>query len=151
MTMWADGGVLAAAGGGLFDGWADKGPTLWAATVVLAAGWFGLLGLLTAFTDPRRVRPGAATLEPQGSEPPAVVNLLTTDWDLGHEAIPATLIDLAARRYLEIDLEGERTFVRVRPTRTPRADDTLTTKTWCSATSTGSRGRPPTGAYPPRR
>ena len=72
MTIWADGGVLAAAGGGLFDGWADKGPTLWAATVVLAAGWFGLLGLLTAFTDPRRVRPGAATLEPQGSEPPAV-------------------------------------------------------------------------------
>ena len=126
MTIWADGGVLAAAGGGLLDDWADKGPTLWAATVVLAVGWFGLLGLLTAFTDPRRVRPGAATLEPQGSEPPAVVNLLTTDWDLGHEAIPATLVDLAARRHLEIDLEGERTFVRVRPTRTPRADDTLT-------------------------
>ncbi|MDD9369808.1 MAG: DUF2207 domain-containing protein, partial [Acidimicrobiales bacterium] len=72
------------------------------------------------------VRPGAATLEPQGSEPPAVVNLLTTDWDLGHEAIPATLVDLAARRHVEFDLEGDRTFVRVRPTRTPRSDDVLT-------------------------
>ena len=126
MTTWADGGVVATAGAGLFDDWAGKGPTLSIAAAVLALAWLGLLGALHAVTDPRRVRPGAATLEPQGSEPPAVVNLLTTDWDLGHEAIPATLVDLAARRHVEFDLEGERTFVRVRPTRTPRSDDDLT-------------------------
>jgi hypothetical protein len=81
---------------------------------VLAALWLGALGLLAAWHDPRRVRPSAAMLELQGPETPAVVNLLVTDWDLGHEAVPATLIDLAAKRFVDIDMVGDSTFVSVR-------------------------------------
>ncbi len=126
MTISAGAAVLAAEGTGLVDRWRDIGPILWLAAGGLAVVWVAVLGLLSAALDPRRVRPGPATLEVQGSEPPAVVNLITTDWDLGHEAIPATLIDLAARRYVAIDLVGERTFVQVRATRTDRAGDRLT-------------------------
>lgn len=46
---------------------------------------------------------------------------------MGHESIPATLVDLAARRHLEIDLLGGDTFVRLRNDPTGlRAGDTLT-------------------------
>lgn len=126
MTISAGAAVLAADGTGLVDRWRDIGPILWLAAGGLAVAWAAVLGLLSAALDPRRVRPGPATLEVQGSEPPAVVNLITTDWDLGHGAIPATLIDLAARRYVEIDLVGERTFVQVRANRADRPGDRLT-------------------------
>ncbi len=114
MTIDASLPVLSADGAGLVDRWRDMGPTLWLVAAGLVVAWLVALGLLTALTDPRRVRPGAATLEVQGPEPPAVVNLITTDWDLGHEAVPATLVDLAARRHLEIDLVGGRTYVQAR-------------------------------------
>jgi len=104
-------------GGDLVERWRDLGPVLWIVAGGAAALWFGLLALLTAWLDPRRVAPGPATLDVPGDEPPAVVNLLATDWDLGHEAVPATLVDLAARRHLEIDLQGDETFVRLRTRR----------------------------------
>ncbi|HEX6421906.1 MAG TPA: hypothetical protein VFZ79_00395 [Acidimicrobiales bacterium] len=126
MTISAGAAVLAAEGTGLVDRWRDIGPVLWVAAGGLAVAWLAVLGLLGAVLDPRKVRPGPAVLEVQGSETPAVVNLITTDWDLGHEAIPATLIDLAARRYVEIDLVGERTFVQVRANRADRPGDGLT-------------------------
>jgi len=114
MTIGADLGVLAAAGDGLVERWRDLGPTLWLIAGVLAAAWLAVLALLAAVRDPRRVRPGPAALELQGPESPAVVNLLTTDWDLGHEAVPATLVALAAKRRIEIEMVGDDTFVRVR-------------------------------------
>ncbi len=117
MTISADMGVLAATGDGLLEQWRDLGPTLWLVTGVMAALWLAGLAVLAALHDPRKVRPGAAMLELQGSESPAVVNLLTTDWDLGHEAIPATLVDLAAKRYVDIDMVGDDTFVSVRKNR----------------------------------
>ncbi|HEX6570326.1 MAG TPA: hypothetical protein VF015_14240, partial [Acidimicrobiales bacterium] len=126
MTMGAGVAVLAAQGGDLLERWRDLGPALWVVAGGLAVVWLVVLGLLTALTEPRRVRPGAAALEVQGTERPAVVNLVTTDWELGHEAIPATLVDLAARRYVEIDLVGDRTVVQVRTHRAQRAGDHLT-------------------------
>jgi Predicted membrane protein (DUF2207) len=114
MTIGADLGVLAAAGDGLVERWRDLGPTLWLIAGVLAAAWLAMLALLAAVRDPRKVRPGPAVLELQGTESPAVVNLLTTDWDLGHEAVAATLVDLAAKRRVEIGMVGDDTFVRVR-------------------------------------
>jgi hypothetical protein len=114
MTIGADLGVLAAAGDGLVERWRDLGPTLWLIAGVLTAAWLAVLALLAAMLDPRRVRPGPATLELQGPESPAVVNLLTTDWDLGHEAVPATLVALAAKRRIEIEMIGDDTFVQVR-------------------------------------
>jgi hypothetical protein len=114
MIIGADLGVLAAAGDGLVERWRDLGPTLWLIAGVLAAAWLAVLAALAAVRDPRKVRPGPAVLELQGPESPAVVNLLTTDWDLGHEAVPATLVDLAAKRRIEVEMVGDDTFVRVR-------------------------------------
>jgi predicted membrane protein DUF2207 len=87
---------------------------LWLVAGAGALVWFVVLGVVAALTEPRRVEPGPATLELGGPEPPAVVNLVTGDWDLGHEAVPATLLDLAARKHLAVDQVGDDTLVRVR-------------------------------------
>jgi hypothetical protein len=126
MSISAGMGVLLAAGGSLLDQWRALGPALWLVTGLALAVWLAALAALAALNDPRRVRPGAALLEVQGAEPPAVVNLLTTDWDLGHEAVPATLVDLAAKRHIDIDMVGDDTFVSVRE----RPTDDLTSYEW---------------------
>src|SRR4029453_19208388 len=52
-----------------------------------------------------------------GERPPAVVDLLTNDWRVTADAIPATLLDLAARDYLDLEQYGPgRTVCRVRRT-----------------------------------
>jgi hypothetical protein len=98
----------------LVDRWRDTGPVLWAGAGAALTVWLAALAAFWLASEPRRVRPAPATLEPGGPEPPAVVNLVASDWELGHEALPATLLDLAARRHLSIDWLGERTLVRVR-------------------------------------
>lgn len=100
---------------GLIERWRDLGPMLWLVAAGAGLVWFALLGVCTFFTRCRNVRPGTPTLDPGGPEPPAVVNLITGDWRLGHEAVPATLLDLAARRMVAIDQVGERTLVRIPP------------------------------------
>ncbi|HWC10004.1 MAG TPA: hypothetical protein VG455_02165, partial [Acidimicrobiales bacterium] len=108
--------ILGAAGDeGLVERWRDLGPVLWLVAGGGGALWAALLGVLTFATRSRDVDPGPATLDLGGPEPPAVVNLVTGDWRLGHEAVPATLLDLAARRLVAIEQVGERTLVRVRP------------------------------------
>jgi len=106
-------GGRGAAGDGIVEQWRDMGPRLWIMAAGVTALWFALFGVLAALTNPRGVRPGAETLDLAGDEPPAVVNLVTRDWRLGHEAVPATLLDLAARGRLAIDQVGDRTLVRV--------------------------------------
>jgi hypothetical protein len=108
------GGLHGTLASDIVERWRDVGPTLWLAAAGSAALWAALLGLLAAATNPREVDPGPATLDLGGPEPPAVVNLLAGDWRLAHEAIPATLLDLAARGHLTIDQYGEQTMVRVR-------------------------------------
>ena len=119
---WQGGGAvgrLVAAEGaeGLVERWRDLGPTMWAVAAGAALLWVVAYGLLYAWTEPRRVPAGPGTLDLVGPEPPAVVNLVTHDWELGHEAVPATLLDLAARKHLVIDQVGEETLVRVPPPR----------------------------------
>ena len=97
----------------LVERWRDLGPVLWLAAAAAAAAWAALLGVVAFFTRSRDVEPGPTTLEFGGPEPPAVVNLLTNDWRLGHEAVPATLLDLAARRLVQLDQVGERTLLRL--------------------------------------
>jgi hypothetical protein len=97
----------------IVERWRDLGPVVWLTAAGAAALWFALLGVLAAATNPREVDPGPETLELGGPEPPAVVDLLANDWRLSHQAIPATLLDLAARKHLAIDQYGERTMVRV--------------------------------------
>jgi hypothetical protein len=106
----------------LADRWRDLGGALWAIAATAAVAWLVVLGAIASASEPRRVQPGPQTLETAGDEPPAVVGLITRDWELDHEVVPATLLDLAARGFASIDCLGDRTFVRVRS----NDDQTLT-------------------------
>ncbi|HEX8803735.1 MAG TPA: hypothetical protein VF743_06065, partial [Acidimicrobiales bacterium] len=117
-VVWASGasgGLLLASD--LVERWRDTGPTLWVVAGAAAALWLVLLGAAAAVSQSRRVRAAAETLELGGPEPPAVVNLVTNDWQLGREAVPATLLDLAARGRLAVEQTGDRTTIRVREVR----------------------------------
>jgi len=109
------GGVDVVAAQGLVDRWRDLGPVLWLGVAAAAAVWALVLGVAAFCTRSRQVTPGPATLDLGGTEPAAVVNLITGDWSLGHEAVPATLLDLAARKVVAIDQVGEQALVRLRP------------------------------------
>jgi hypothetical protein len=72
--------------------------------IVIAAS-LGLLGAAFggARLATRPARPAAGPATPDlGEEPPAVVNLLANRWKLNQDAAEATLLDLAARRYIEL-------------------------------------------------
>ena len=85
------------------------------AAVALVA-WLALLALFAVATRARTPDPGPEALELAGDEPPAVVAMLTDGWEVGHEAVPATLIDLAARRIVAIEGVGpDRFVIRLRP------------------------------------
>lgn len=71
--------------------------------VIAAVGLIGL-AVVAVRTRVRQPVAGPPCLEiPAGTEPPAVVDLLTNDFVVTDEAVPATLIDLAARRWLTIE------------------------------------------------
>ena len=87
-------------------------------TVAATALWIVLLLVVAFATRPRDVDPGPATMD-LGREPPAIVDMLTNAWRVTPDAIPATLLDLAARDYVDLDQHGpERTVCRVRRTAT---------------------------------
>ena len=86
-----------------------------AAAVALGA-WLVLLAVLAGATRARTPDAGPEALDLPGDEPPAVVAMLTGGWEVGHEAVPATLIDLAARKIVAIEGIGlDRFVVRLRP------------------------------------
>src|SRR5439155_23424943 len=83
------------------------------------AGWFALYSVVLLATRPARPDPAPATQDLPGSEPPAVVSLLAGYWELSEDAAESTLIDLAARKYLEFRQPGNdpmQTTVHVRET-----------------------------------
>jgi len=87
-------------------------PTMLAAALIVACAVMALL--LHVRTRPRRPAAGPATME-LGDEPPAVVDLLTDDFVVTPEAVPATLVDLAARRWLTIeDVAGGQVVIRLK-------------------------------------
>ena len=67
-------------------------------------------GLVYLARRPREPAAGAPSLD-LGAEPPAVANLLANDFRLGREAVPATLLDLAARKHLELEEREPGTYV----------------------------------------
>lgn len=81
-----------------------------AVEIALAAGgvavWFGLFGVALLLTRPADVPPAPPTQDFGGDEPPAVVSLLTSGWELTEDAVESTLIDLAARRVIEFRQPG---------------------------------------------
>ncbi len=68
--------------------------------------WFLLFGAALLITRPARPEPAPATQDLPGTESPAVVSLLAGYWDLSEDAAESTLVDLAARRYLEFRQPG---------------------------------------------
>ncbi len=86
------------------------------ALIGLLAGtlWVAAAALLYAARHPAEPPVGPRTLE-LGQEPPAVANLLVHDFRGTPEAVPATVIDLAARRVLDLEQRGPGVFyVRLR-------------------------------------
>jgi hypothetical protein len=79
-----------------------------------AAAWLLLFAILWARSQPRLPDPGPATMQ-LGPETPAVANLLVGRWRLSYDAVQATLLDLAARGHLGVELyAGENLVIRLR-------------------------------------
>lgn len=90
-------------------------PHLGLAVVAAGAAFLGLL-MLIGFSVANRPRrpPAGPTTQELGDEPPAVVDLLAGGFEPDDDAISATLVDLAARKHVDIDEMGERVFIRAR-------------------------------------
>lgn len=87
------------------------------AALVYAALWGLVAGAVFFARRPVEPDEGPSTQE-LGPEPPAVANLLTGAFEVTSEAIPATLLDLGARRLLEFEtLPDGATLVRIRTRR----------------------------------
>jgi hypothetical protein len=76
--------------------------TLLSVAVVLTLAWLGAAAAIRIIRQPRHAPVGEATLD-LGPEPPAVVNLLVNNFKVTPEAVPATLLDLAARRVVDLE------------------------------------------------
>src|SRR5687767_4761997 len=72
------------------------------AVAVVTGLWFLLFVAVLATTRPADVDPLPASADLPGDEPPAVVSLLAGRWKLNEDAAESTLIDLAARRWIEL-------------------------------------------------
>ena len=76
--------------------------------------WLAAAAFLYAFRAPPRPDPGPLTLD-LGPEPPAVANFLVNGFEVSDAAAAATLLDLAARKLVEVEQRGPDVFyVRVR-------------------------------------
>ncbi|MFN0145877.1 MAG: DUF2207 domain-containing protein [Dehalococcoidia bacterium] len=101
-----------AAMGPQFDGFAYF---LLVAAIGAAAVWALVFAVRFLASAPKLPDAGPATTELRG-EPPAVANLLINRWQLTRVALQATLLDLAARRWLGVEeYVGKNIVVRVRP------------------------------------
>ena len=97
-----------------FDGFHGAALGVLVAAVGAAVGWLLFVAVVWARRVPRLPRggPETATL---GPEPPAVANLLVSEWYVTASAVPATLLDLAARDVVGIGaIGGGRSVVRTR-------------------------------------
>jgi Predicted membrane protein (DUF2207) len=81
-----------------------------AATAAATAPWLLAVGIVYLRRRPPRPEPGPPTLD-LGPEPPAVANFLVHDFRVTRDAVPATLLDLAARRLVEIEERGPGSYV----------------------------------------
>jgi hypothetical protein len=74
-----------------------------------------VLGIVALLRRPETPKPGPPTLD-LGPEPPAIVNFLANGFRVTRDAVPATLLDLAARNALDLEHRGPDQFVcRLRP------------------------------------
>jgi hypothetical protein len=98
--------------------------------LVAAIAAFGWIAIVAALAFKRRnghIEPVPETSELPGDEPPAVVNLITHDWQVTREALTATLLDLAARSYVNIEcIPGDEFIIRHRAVPAAHPTGTLT-------------------------
>ena len=94
----------------------DLAAPLSVASAAAIGAWLALVAAFALLTRPRDLEPvGTGSLD-LGPEPPAVAGFLANRWELGHEAVPATLLDLAARRVVTVEQIGFEQYVcRLRP------------------------------------
>ncbi len=85
------------------------------AAVAVTAIWLLLLLAFAVSTRPRGVEAAAPTMD-LGPEPPAIVNLLVNHCRVTTYGLQATLLDLAARKFIEIEEygAGEQILCRIR-------------------------------------
>lgn len=92
------------------------------AALATSAAWLVAAGAVFVARRPPEPPVGPRTLE-LGAEPPAVANFLVNDFRVTDDAVPATLVDLAARNVVDIEQRGPGVFyVRLREA----SDETLT-------------------------
>jgi hypothetical protein len=85
-----------------------------AGALATGAVWLVAAGAVHLVRRPPEPPVGPRTLD-LGPEPPAVANFLVNDFGVTTEAVPATLIDLAARNAVDVEERGPGVFfVRLR-------------------------------------
>jgi hypothetical protein len=102
--------IGAAAPAPTYDGFHGGALLALIGAIVVGTAWITVLFVLWFRRAPRVPRPGPETAE-LGDEPPAVVNLLVNQWSVTSAAVPATLVDLAARRVIRLEEVGPDRFV----------------------------------------
>jgi len=90
--------------------WSDVEVALTAAVVGLSGAWLVAVGLVDVVRRPAEPEAESPTLD-LGPESPAVANFLTHDFAVTAEAVPATLLDLAARGVVELEQRGFGNYV----------------------------------------
>jgi hypothetical protein len=90
-------------------------PLLALAAVATGVAWLAAAGVVFLARRPPEPPVGPRTLD-LGPESPAVANFLVNDFSVTDEAVPATLIDLAARNVVDVEWRGPEVFYfRLRP------------------------------------
>jgi Predicted membrane protein (DUF2207) len=85
------------------------------AAVATGVAWLAAAAVVYLVRKPPEPPVGPRTLD-LGPEPPAVVNFLVNHFRVTDEAVPATLIDLAARNVVDVEQRGPGVFyIRLRP------------------------------------
>jgi len=102
--------AVLALSGTTFPGFHGSSRALLVASGIAAVVWLLVFAVRYAASFPKLPSPGAETGEP-GPESPAVANLLVNRWHVTKAAVPATLLDLAARRFIEIGEAGPQQYV----------------------------------------
>ena len=100
---------------GLFD-LSGTDAVLAVAAAAASPAWVVAAAIVFVSRRPPEPAVGARTLE-LGADPPAVANFLVNDFRVTDDAVPATLIDLAAREVVDVEQRGPGVFyVRLRAT-----------------------------------
>jgi Predicted membrane protein (DUF2207) len=80
------------------------------AVAVASVPWLVAVGIVYLRRRPNEPTPAPPTLD-LGPEPPAIANLLVHDFRVTRDAVPATLLDLSARGFVELEERGAGSYV----------------------------------------